>query len=446
MNVAVVGTVASDANAATSVVTLPALSNTIQVAKAPTISDDNDDVFLCKPTNRLIMNPGIMDFSGEEDLNFGADSDSDISMFFDCEPPNFKLAQSLLCELGVDNDNEKVSPLDLDSFEDAVEFFQESDQDPSTPLKVSEPCEKESDLSCTPEKSKFWFTSPSKPPIFHSLIPLLVLSLILFFMITRWTRSQSVLLIGFKCVVNGFRFIWMHILGSRWVQSGPCSWHYFCYPASWLILSCVMLNKSFLTLLGSVYSDITTEKILHNLGFKSSHCHRQFSNKVVNPPCLPKVSFTSQTPSTNIKSRLQNLALVSALSILNTLPTINDKNTLALTCALRKHRNHMGFVQPSLMHNLPIIDALRAYLNEAEDPACEVLKGSFQFIVDTGCSTTATNCKEDFEKLVPLEKPVTLQGVTDNQEVTHAGHADPPLVGSRTVRRSWSLRRQSLAA
>ena len=401
--------------------TLSVFTNTTKVVSKPIISVDND-ALLVQPTNKLIMNPGIMDFSGEEDLNFGADSDSDTSMFFDCDPANYKLAQSLLCELaGTDNDNEKVSLLDLDSFEGAVESFQETDHDPHQPLKVSEPCEKESDLPCAPQKSKFWFTFPIRPPTIYSLVSLLVLFLILFFMITTWTRSQSGLLIGSKCIFNGFRFIWMHVLGSRWLQSGPCSWHCFCYPASWLILSCVMLNKPFLALLGLSHTDVTMEKCLHNLGFKSSSCHRQHSNNKINHGCLTNISFTSQRPSHTIKDRLQNLAMVSALSILNTLPVINDTNTLALRSALRHHRNHMGFVQPSLLHNMPIIDALRVHLNQVVDPAFEALKGAFQFVVDTGCTTTATPFKEDFEKLVKLEHPVTLHGIAGDQEVTHGG-------------------------
>ena len=56
---------------------------------------------------------------------------------------------------------------------------------------------------------------------------------------------------------------------------------------------------------------------------------------------------------------------------------------------------------------------MRQYLNEADDPATEALKGAFQFVVDTGCTTTTSPHKEDFESLVKL--------ATANQDVTCGG-------------------------
>ena len=212
----------------------------------------------------------------------------------------------------------------------------------------------------------------------------------------------------------GFRFSWMYILGSKWVQSGPCvSRHGFCYPASWFVLSCVTLSSSFIALLGGAKMlPNCIENLLLKTSSRNDHRKLRIKNKTNN---------LTSTPCNNLSHHLKNLALVSALSILNDLPTLHDKHDLALHNVLKAHCNHMGFVQPSLLRNSPVIESPKCHLDQADDVCDEVLKGSFQFVVDTGCTTTTTPHREDFENFVKLDKPVTLQGIAGDQEVTHGG-------------------------
>ena len=50
-----------------------------------------------------------------------------------------------------------------------------------------------------------------------------------------------------------------------------------------------------------------------------------------------------------------------------------------------------------------------------------LVKGYFQFIVDTGCSTSCTPHKEDFEELVEHKSPITLHRITGDQTCTQGG-------------------------
>ena len=49
------------------------------------------------------------------------------------------------------------------------------------------------------------------------------------------------------------------------------------------------------------------------------------------------------------------------------------------------------------------------------------MEGSFHFILDTGCSTSVSCHREDFENLVTLPKPITLHGVAGDSKVTLGG-------------------------
>ena len=81
----------------------------------------------------------------------------------------------------------------------------------------------------------------------------------------------------------------------------------------------------------------------------------------------------------------------------------------------------MGFVNSSCIYDPLVIDTLQAYLPSMLHQADEVLEGAFHFIVDTGCSLSASPFKADFESLQTLQKPVTLHGIAGNSTVTQSG-------------------------
>jgi hypothetical protein len=81
----------------------------------------------------------------------------------------------------------------------------------------------------------------------------------------------------------------------------------------------------------------------------------------------------------------------------------------------------MGFFNPSVISDLVILGPLRDYYSIMFDDHYNVIEGSFHFIVDTGCSTSASPHKEDFSKLWELPRPITLHGITENSSVTHGG-------------------------
>jgi hypothetical protein len=81
----------------------------------------------------------------------------------------------------------------------------------------------------------------------------------------------------------------------------------------------------------------------------------------------------------------------------------------------------MGLVLPSAITNPLVLDSLREYAATALVTQHDLIDGTFHFIVDTGCSTSASPYKEDFESLFDLPKPITLQGIAGNSQVTQAG-------------------------
>ena len=81
----------------------------------------------------------------------------------------------------------------------------------------------------------------------------------------------------------------------------------------------------------------------------------------------------------------------------------------------------MGFVNPSCINEPLLIDTLHDYASEVLNTANVIIDGAFHFIVDTGCSLSASPHKEDFETLEPLPRPVTLCGIAGNSTVTHGG-------------------------
>ena len=81
----------------------------------------------------------------------------------------------------------------------------------------------------------------------------------------------------------------------------------------------------------------------------------------------------------------------------------------------------MGYLNPSSLKDQIDIECLRDYAIRLQDNCLHVAEGAFHFIVDTGCSCTASPFKEDFEELILLPKPITLSGIAGNAKVTHGG-------------------------
>jgi hypothetical protein len=185
---------------------------------------------------------------------------------------------------------------------------------------------------------------------------------------------------------------------SRMIQNGPIKrWNHFSYPACYMLLSHVMLTNHFCAMFG------------WNTKEKPKNAIDKYS----------KSKLVSVNPSTNdLKSRLSRLALISALGKVYSLPSLGSQVTMAHQRTLRKQVNSMGFIQPSMLIDPLTIQALKSQ----SEPLTEVtLEGSFNVIVDTGCTVTATFCREDFEELQWLLRSVELVGVGGVTKVYQGG-------------------------
>ena len=133
-------------------------------------------------------------------------------------------------------------------------------------------------------------------------------------------------------------------------------------------------------------------------------------------------SLTIPNKNSNETSvNLKRVALISALGIVQSLLTLSHLHELSFQQTLQPKTNLMGFVNPSCINEPPVIDTLQAYLPSMLHQADEVLEGAFHFIVDTGCSLSASPFKADFESLQTLQQPVTLHCIAGNSTVTQGG-------------------------
>ena len=129
--------------------------------------------------------------------------------------------------------------------------------------------------------------------------------------------------------------------------------------------------------------------------------------------------LTNKDRKINMRIQLQRLGLVSALSVLNDLPCVDSTHDRVFCKHMQRKRCFMGHVVPSLVTDPLVLDSLRDYHSMHNQQT--MIDGSFQFIVDTGCSTSASPCKDDFEELIQLPKPVTLHGIAGDSKVTQGG-------------------------
>jgi hypothetical protein len=88
---------------------------------------------------------------------------------------------------------------------------------------------------------------------------------------------------------------------------------------------------------------------------------------------------------------------------------------------MRQHCSYAGYVAPSQVKDPVVLKTLKEYVKEQFTWSHDLLTDGFHVIVDTGCSTSASPFKEDFETLGPLKKPVTLTGIAGTSTVTQGG-------------------------
>jgi len=212
-------------------------------------------------------------------------------------------------------------------------------------------------------------------------------------------------------------------IGSRlksFSEGGTCVSNnfFFAYPESMFILSGFMLLMSFICSYQSQDSvDITASKIGFALGFSwciQTYLKGRVKYKLKTKIKLQKVSCTSASQC------IARLALVGALARAASLPSINPTHHIGLQRSLARHRNHMGFVIPSSIKDPAILQPLRDYCATRSD-ACNLLEGAFHVIVDSSCTTSATCCKDDFEHLSDLPRPISLQGIGGDLQVAQGG-------------------------
>ena len=222
---------------------------------------------------------------------------------------------------------------------------------------------------------------------------------------------------------------------KRFLDKGPCTGSSFCYPAGFMILSCVMIQTSFANMYClSEYLLITFSQICQTVGFKNMHKpltqNRIFKKmqKKFNSFC----SFTSpkvmQTKTSLKRSRLTRLCLLSALNQAHSIPTIHHGYDIDLRNKLKKHRNFMGHLN---VKHVPDIGPVEDYLVNDLHNKTNLVDGAFTFIVDTGCACSCSPFEADFEYLNTLDQPITLKGVTGEQVCTQGGMLKVQCINSK---------------
>ena len=357
------------------------------------------------PTNVLTLTPGLLDSQPIATPTYAAhlevDPFDDVDIFVDAYSPDTAIV-NLLTKVCDDSD------VDLDVFYDAVDTLQEGDDDAC----CSTPC-----------------TNSFTLHDFSCLLPILTILLAIY---CFYSYRLLLLLLGslippsIHMAINGVVF-------SKWVQSGIIKSHYsFAYPCKYFILSCVMLSMSFCSWFGmtpdaqmSVRTKLTT--------FLGVRPPPKPPNKVKpQPSCKSRKKIKSKSKIENLKSNinkihnsntkvnLKRLALISALGILNSLPIVNTTVAECIKRRFQKDYAYTGYLCPSLIKDPVLIETVKEYINH-DLPQHDLIDGAFTCIVDSGCSTSATPYKEDFEHLTTLNKPVELNGIAGKSTVTKGG-------------------------
>ena len=277
------------------------------------------------------------------------------------------------------------------------------------------------------------------------------LSLILMFYISCFIPSFNRLHLGLSIgiliyqlctLTNGRRLMKMYKLMSmplkNFLENGPQTTSSFCYPKEYMILSCVMMLGSFAHMYcNPKYLVISMTVILLNLGLLSNRgrsvCHSTYSKlkkylsfkySLSPKQCAKTARSVTRKKATPLMksptSRFARLAVLSTIAKVHSLPTISMGRDWKLRKTLHKHVNFMGHLD---VHHLPVpkLAPLQEYLMNEFQEKHTILEGAFPYIVDTGCACSCSPAKEDFETLDKLKTPITLKGVTGDQQCTHGG-------------------------
>ena len=237
---------------------------------------------------------------------------------------------------------------------------------------------------------------------------------------------------------------------TSYVSSGPSTvGNYFCYPASLMILSCVMISSSFVLMFSAKeYLSVTLGFLMASIGFiryknwlgfdsiasrlkisksnskphniSSKSSHRRARQQCLTPP--KSLLLTSNVPNWSMcKERLSRLALLAALGRLNSLPGIWTSSAYALKTTLQSHCSYLGMLDACTVCNTPAISPLQDYLANDFKLKSKMLPGCLHFIVNTGCSISCSPDHKDFESIQPLAKPITMKGVTGDVVCEYGG-------------------------
>ena len=282
----------------------------------------------------------------------------------------YDLAPSINNVLGATS---KVCTHDHDVFYDAVSTLREGECDVC-----------HNDAVATPSKPSFVSYLPLYLRVFILLMPL-----------------------SFYHAIHGMVF-------SSWIQTGLVKVHVnFAYPCRYFILSCVMLSQQFCSWLWKTPVVQASLSPVSQLIFDSR------------PPSKPPDIHSAKIVNNHSNStsvNLKRLALVSAIGILHSLPVLNTSQNELFKRQMRKKCTFAGYITPSLVTTPVAIKTLRDYFVDRGFAAQhDLIEGAFHCIVDSGCSTSASPHKEDFEDIGPLSRPVTLNGIAGNSTVTHGG-------------------------
>ena len=183
----------------------------------------------------------------------------------------------------------------------------------------------------------------------------------------------------------------------------------WCYPMGLMILSCVMLIHWFVSLvLGHSYEVV-----------KRSHPHSYVPIKQRKPPDPSQNTFYNKVNICRSKKRrhqfkgLVRLALLAALSKASSMPSFSFKRDIDLKNDLKHYKTSFGMLNTQKMcakADKNLLLWLRSYLQYSIHSR-ELMNGMFYVLIDSGCSISASPCKDDFIYMEDLKEPIELNGV-----------------------------------
>jgi hypothetical protein len=371
-----------------------------------------------KPVYTLCINPGLM-FDDDQSIHFNVSNDWNVE-----GDDNDDFFHSLIASPFDDTDPEVCSchylvDNDIGVFCDTESCHTTDDCDNVATCHTTDDCD--NDIFCDavsdfPEReldasnSRYMVADPT---LMLTCCLVCMLLLPFFYFCTRLLLASVSLLL----IMSSFSYMIHELHKSHWIQSGLVSNGIcFAYPCKWLIFTCVMLCMSFVSMLQGCCQDKVSSLIQLLKDHFALQQPQKTADKLCNI-CLDNDNFNKHS----LRQGLQCLALISSINILASLPLLHTKHDMSTFRHIWKHSNYMGLVLPSMITDPLILDSLRDYAANTLVNQYDLIDGAFHFIVDTGCSTSASPHKEDFESLFELGKPVTLHGIAGNSQVTQSG-------------------------